>query len=157
MSSADARGFSRRILADELLLLGREGARRALVRARLGAQGLEAALLVAPVPALERRDRERARRVGARRSEPLLAEQREASGELAAREIEARERADDLAAEQGHGFGVVLRREGIHGSNLSAPPFVDGVVGLLRAHRGVAAGSRMAGATASADRDRRGR
>jgi hypothetical protein len=108
-------------VAEQLLLLGGEGPRRAAVGARLGSQRGEPPFLVVPVPALERGHGEGTRRGGARRPEALLAEGLEPLGERAARQVDAREGADDLAAEQRDRFGVILGGEIVHAvCNLSA-------------------------------------
>ena len=66
-----------------------------------------------------------ARRGGAGRPEALLAERLEPLGERAARQIDAREGADDLAAEQRDRLGVVLGGEILHADcNLSADAHV---------------------------------
>jgi hypothetical protein len=101
-------------VAYQLLLLGGERPGGPSVRARLGAQRREPPFSVQPVPTLERRHGEGARRAGAGWPEPLLAEGLEAGAELAARQVEARERADDLAAEQGNLLGVILGGERLH-------------------------------------------
>ncbi|MBA2684049.1 MAG: hypothetical protein H0U66_06135, partial [Gemmatimonadaceae bacterium] len=94
-------------VADEILLIDREGARGTAIGARRWTERGEAPRLVQAIPAFESRHRERARRIRARWPEPLLGKQLQASGELAAREIEAREDSDDLASEESDLFRVI--------------------------------------------------
>ncbi len=143
------------LLADveeELPLLGRKFLRVAPVAARRWSQGGEAAFerrhRVAPVVSTPG---------GRKRSWRKCAQ---GGAQLAVVEILARERADDLAAEDGDGLGVVLRREGgcfglggaaaeVDGS-ISAPPgglagSGDGEGGAVPSGRSGAEGSSMVG------------
>src|ERR1041384_6764391 len=70
----------------------------AAVRARRWPEGFQTARFIGVIPALQRRHREGLRRVGSWWSEALLAQLGERQCELAAVELAARQRSDDLAA-----------------------------------------------------------
>ncbi len=97
---------------EELPLLGRKLLRVAAVAARRRPQGGKAADPVGVIPALERGHRVAPGGLDPGRAEALLRERAEGGAQLAVVEVTPGERADDLAAEDGDGLGVVLRREG---------------------------------------------
>src|SRR3990172_3653688 len=96
---------------DELPLLGRKLLGVAAVAPRRGSQRGKPTRTVGVVPALERGHRVAARRPDPRWAEALLCQHAEGGTQLAVVEIRERGRADDLAAEDGYGLGVVLGRE----------------------------------------------
>jgi hypothetical protein len=107
-------------VADELLLqfIKRLGAARVL--ARLRPQRGEAVLAEAVVPALQRRHAEVPRALGSGRTHLLPRQLPHRAAQLSARQLAVHHRADDLAAEEGNLFAVVLRDELVHGGLLPA-------------------------------------
>ncbi len=98
------------VLADvdkELALLGREMATVAAITTRQRPERVEIAAPVGVIPSLQGGHREGAGDVRTGWAEALLGESVQVRAQLAAGEVLARERADDLAAEAGHRLGMV--------------------------------------------------
>jgi len=108
----DQRHACRGILAadvqEQIALWCEQGFGAAAVFAPLRLERLQARALARVVPALERRHREGARMLSARRAKALLAQRAQRFFELTALQIAPAQRAHNLAAENRHGFVVVF-------------------------------------------------
>ena len=126
-------------LEEELLELGSERLRAAGVLAFSGGEPVEAAPPVPVEPALQRRDREAARRLRAGWAEALFGQLLECGTELTAVHLCLRECADEAVAEHRHGLLACLRGECVHrvslrvkGAPMPAPaPRRDGLLGWI--------------------------
>jgi hypothetical protein len=86
----------------------------AAIASGLWAKRFEATAAIGVVPALERRHRVAARRVGVGGPKAPGGDLAERRAKLAPRELAAGERADDFRTENCHRLGMVLRRQSFH-------------------------------------------